>query len=69
MEHGETREIVTMLDYMIRHNAHHVEELAQLAEDARTQGLMGVSDLLLESGRLFEHGNAQLDAALKLLRG
>lgn len=64
--HGNVspEERVALLDYMIKHNAHHAEELHDLAHDASDE----VSELIHGAVRDIEESNAKLAKALELLK-
>jgi hypothetical protein len=70
--HGETGDltkITALLDYMLDHNKHHAEELADMAHDLYHADLGGAAALVEAGVKDFETGNEKLKEALKLIKG
>lgn len=63
-EHPGHEELLALLSYMVAHNHHHAEELAQLA--AQTDG--AAAEALQKAILSFEEGNKQLETALQLMQ-
>ncbi|MBR6476971.1 MAG: cobalt transporter [Lachnospiraceae bacterium] len=65
-DHAEVsrEETLALLAYMVSHNKHHAEELVNLSA-----GVEGEAALALHKAiSLFQEGNQELEAALKLLQ-
>ena len=58
-------ERLALLKYMVQHNAHHAEELHDLAHGCGGQA----AELLHEAVRDIEESNKKIEAALALLEG
>lgn len=56
-------ERLALLKYMVQHNAHHAEELHDLAHGCEGQA----ADLLHEAVKDIEESNKKIEAALRLL--
>ncbi|MCD8011220.1 MAG: cobalt transporter [Lachnospiraceae bacterium] len=61
-------EAVALLGYMVAHNEHHAEELAELAETMRGLELFQVAEEIEGSIVDFKEGNLKLRAAFALLK-
>ena len=58
-------ETLALLNYMIDHNAHHAEELHELAHSSKEEA----AELIHEAVELFNAGNEKLEKALAMLKG
>ncbi|MBR4141945.1 MAG: cobalt transporter, partial [Firmicutes bacterium] len=58
-------ERLALLKYMVQHNAHHAEELHDLAHGCEGES----ADLLHQAVTDIEESNKKIEAALKLLEG
>ena len=57
-------ELAALMRYMVGHNASHIDELANLAEQLNTIGEAGAYDRIQHAIELFRHGNAHLQEVL-----
>lgn len=64
-EHHSPEEAVALLQYMIGHNRHHIEELHDLAHSIDGDAESLIHDACVD----FQVGCEKLDEALKLLKG
>lgn len=60
----DREELVALLTYMVKHNKHHAEELAELGQSVDGKA----AEYLAEAIADFNAGNAKLDLALALLQ-
>lgn len=60
-------ELVALMKYMVGHNAAHIDELADLAQQLNTIGESAAYDRILRAVELFRQGNADLEEVLKAL--
>ncbi len=70
--HGDgaaVNEDLVMLQYMLDHNEHHLDEFVDLMEKLRAQGKDDVADLLDEAIELLEDADIKLGDAVALLKG
>ena len=68
--HSHSQEVspeerLALLKYMVQHNAHHAEELHDLAHGCEGEA----ADLLHQAVNDIEESNKKIEAALKLLEG
>ena len=61
-------EAVALLGYMVAHNEHHAEELAELAETMRQLEMFQVAEEIEASLESFKEGNLNLRQAFALLK-
>ena len=68
-ESGATpmEELVAMLRYMVGHNAAHIRELAELAEQLDTAGEHGQYEQVMQAVKEYEQANARLQGVLENL--
>ena len=66
-ESGATpmEELVAMLRYMVGHNAAHIRELAELAEQLDTAGGHGQYEQVMHAVKEYEQANARLQGVLE----
>ncbi len=57
-------ELVAMLRYMVGHNAAHIRELAELAEQLDTAGEHGQYEQVMQAVKEYEQANARLQGVL-----
>ncbi len=65
---SEMMKLDTLLDYTIKHNSEHAEELERLAQKAKELGKTAVYDELMRGVEQMNGANETLTAALKRLR-
>ena len=65
---SDMKELDGLLDYTIRHNKKHAEELKNLAEKARALGKSRVDDEIKRGVEQLNQANQSLEEALKQLR-
>ncbi len=65
----ELRELDTLLEYLVRHNEEHADELMDLTARAAALGESKVNDHLLKGVELLKESNQSLREALTALRG
>lgn len=63
-ENTKKQESIALLEYMVHHNEHHAEELAELAEDLGGRAREIVDSALKDLGQ----SNQKLAEALQLLK-
>ena len=61
-------EAVALLGYMVAHNEHHSEELAELAETMRSMDMASIAAEIEDSLADFKEGNLKLRAAFAMLQ-
>ena len=61
-------ETLALMDYMIKHNAAHAEELAQLAKKLEELGKHEAAEQVLTAVSEFEKGNMRLSTILASLK-
>lgn len=66
--HENQNETVAILTYMLEHNQHHAEELAQMAEALEQKGMAAAARKIKEGVSNFEKGNADLSEALEFVK-
>lgn len=66
--HENQNETVAILTYMLEHNQHHAEELAQMAEELEKKGMAEAAQKIKDGVANFEKGNADLGDALNLVK-
>ncbi len=68
-EHAATpmEELVAMLRYMVGHNAAHIRELAELAEQLDTAGEHGQYEQVMQAVKEYQQANARLQGVLEKL--
>jgi hypothetical protein len=64
MIEGEKERLTALLNYLIKHNEEHSEELIELAERAKTVAKDVVRDDILEAARLMSESTEYLKLAL-----
>lgn len=64
MSNVSSNEVIALLSYMIDHNKHHEEELAELTESMSDEA----AKLVREALRDFKFGNELLGKALSILQ-
>lgn len=67
--HGEHAETDALIGYMVSHNAHHAEELKEIAHTLRHEGRGEIADRIEAAVADFAHGNEKLSEALKMIQG
>jgi ABC-type Zn2+ transport system substrate-binding protein/surface adhesin len=67
--HGEHAETDALLGYMVSHNAHHAEELKEMAHTLRHEGRGEIADYIESAVVDFAAGNEKLSKALDLIKG
>jgi hypothetical protein len=65
----QMKELDALLDYLIKHNKDHAEEITVLAEKAKSLGETTVYDNLTKGVEHMERSNESLEKALSVLRG
>ena len=65
---SEMMKLDTLLDYTIKHNSEHAEELKSLAQKAKELGKTAAYDELMRGVKQMNGANETLAAALKRLR-
>ena len=67
--HGATpmEELVAMLRYMVGHNAAHIKELAELAEQLDTAGEHEQYEQVMQAVKEYQQANARLQGVLEKL--
>jgi hypothetical protein len=63
------RELEALLEYLIKHNGDHADEIVELASRAEKLGKVEVHDHLLRGVGSLKDSNESLEAALAALRG
>ena len=66
---SEMMKLETLLDYTVKHNSEHAEELKGLAEKAKELGKTTAYDQLIRGVQQMNEANEILVMALKELRG
>ena len=66
---AEMKELDALLDYLIKHNKDHAEEITIMAQKAKDLGETVVYDNLTKSVEHMERSNESLEQALSILRG
>ena len=66
---SEMAKLDVLLDYTIKHNSEHAEELKNLAQKAKELGKTAVYDELIRGVEQMNGANRTLEVALKRLRG
>lgn len=64
----EMRELDVLLDYLIKHNSEHADEITTLAQKARQLGEDTVYDDLIKGVECMKQSNKSLEHALGILR-
>lgn len=67
-EHTPMEELLALMQYMIKHNTAHANELAQLAEQLKKAGSNAAYEQVLAAVSDFEKGNMRLSAVLASLK-
>lgn len=67
-EHTPMEELLALMQYMVKHNAAHANELAQLAEQLKNAGSNAAYEQVLAAVSDFEKGNMRLSAVLASLK-
>lgn len=65
---SEMMKLETLLDYTVKHNSEHADELKGLAEKAKELGKMAAYDQLIRGVQQMKEANETLVIALKELR-
>ena len=67
-EHTPMEELTALMQYMVKHNTAHANELAQLAEQLKKAGSAAAYEQVLAAVSDFEKGNMRLSAVLASLK-
>ncbi len=67
-EHTPMEELMALMQYMVKHNTAHANELAQLAEQLKKAGANAAYEQVLAAVSDFEKGNMRLSAVLASLK-
>lgn len=62
------KETVALMDYMVRHNAAHTQELEQLAKKVAELGNTEAAEQILAAVSDYEKGNVRLSAVLAAMK-
>ncbi len=65
---SEMIKLETLLDFTVKHNCEHAEELESLAERAKELGKIAAYDQLIQGVRQMNTANETLSLALRRLR-
>ena len=68
-QHGEHAQTDALLGYMVSHNAHHAEELKDMAHTLRHEGRDEIADCIEAAVADFAAGNEKLSKALEMIKG
>ena len=68
-DHGEHAETDALIGYMVSHNAHHAEELKDIAHTLRHEGRGEIADCIEAAVEDFAAGNEKLSRALAMIKG
>jgi hypothetical protein len=66
---SELQELEALLEYLVKHNADHAEEITSLAGRAESMGKKEAHEQLVAGVELLNRSNEKLKAALAELRG
>jgi hypothetical protein len=66
---SDMRELEALLEYLVKHNQDHAQEIMELAARAQSLGKTEVHDKLVHGVELLNESNESLKAALSVLRG
>lgn len=64
----EPNKLKALLEYMLGHNRHHAEELADAAHQLEHLDQAEAAAIIKESIELLNQGNDKLEAALKIIK-
>lgn len=64
MAEQDKEKLITLLDYLIRHNGEHSEELKELADKTKVIAAGVAQENMLEAARLINESNEYLKKAL-----
>ena len=67
-EHTPMEELMALMQYMVKHNTAHANELAQLADQLKKAGSAAAYEQVLAAVSDFEKGNMRLSAVLASLK-
>lgn len=68
-DHGAHAETDALIGYMVSHNAHHAEELKEIAHTLRHEGRGEIADCIEAAVEDFAAGNEKLSKALEMIKG
>ena len=68
-DHGDHAETDALIGYMVSHNAHHAEELKEIAHTLRHEGRGEIADCIEAAVADFATGNEKLSKALEMIKG
>lgn len=68
-DHGAHAETDALIGYMVSHNAHHAEELKEIAHTLRHEGRGEIADCIEAAVTDFAAGNEKLSKALEMIKG
>lgn len=68
-DHGEHAETDALIGYMVSHNAHHAEELKDIAHTLRHERRGEIADCIEAAVEDFAAGNEKLSRALAMIKG
>ena len=72
-EHGHEimskEETLASLEYMLKHNRHHTDELRELAHNLEHLDMAAAAKALRDSAEEYDKANDKLDAALAAAKG
>lgn len=68
-DHGDHAETDALIGYMVSHNAHHAEELKDIAHTLRHEGRTEIADCIEAAVADFATGNEKLSKALAMIKG
>ena len=68
-DHGDHAETDALIGYMVSHNAHHAEELKDIAHTLRHEGRGEIADCIEAAVADFATGNEKLSKALEMIKG
>jgi len=67
--YGDYAQTDALIGYMVSHNAHHAEELKEIAHTLRHEGRVEIADRIEAAVTDFAQGNEKLSEALNMIRG
>ena len=68
-DHHDHAETDALIGYMVSHNAHHAEELKDIAHTLRHEGRGEIADCIEAAVADFATGNEKLSKALEMIKG
>ena len=66
--HGAHAETDALIGYMVSHNAHHAQELKEIAHTLRHEGRREIADRIESAVEDFARGNGKLSEALAMIK-